>query len=277
MFNKSQLALAITAMLAAPILAQAETYTFDEVVVSATRTEQSKQDASSAIETVSSDDIDKEMAGDIKEALKYTPGVRIKGSGRFGISGANIRGVSDSRVKMMVDGVQQPVPYSAGRTEQRSYPNSIEIDTLQRIEINKGPSSTLYGSDALGGVVLLRTKQPQDLLLTDGDETRFGLKSTYSSANAEFKNTLSWANRSGKLETLLMGTYAQGNETETHGSGSEVIGPDRGAANPADTQLANILGKAYYQFSDKQRIGFTAEYYTKDYDEDELNYEGYNA
>ena len=143
------------------------------------------------------------------------------------------------------------------------------------MKLTRGPSSTLYGSDALGGVVLFRTKNPEDVLVTDGNEHRFGVKSGYTSANEEFKTTLTWAMRQDKLETLLMATYANGSETETHSSGSEVEGPDRGAANPADTKLGNLLAKAFYQANDAHRFGLTVEYYDKQYDEDELNYNGY--
>ncbi|NAX31084.1 TonB-dependent hemoglobin/transferrin/lactoferrin family receptor [Vibrio sp. V37_P2S8PM304] len=255
----------------------AEDYSlFDEVVVSATRTEQNKKDVSSSIETVSSAQIDDTLATDLKQALQYTPGVEVEGSGRFGIAGFNIRGVEGSRVKTMVDGVQQPVPYNPGASEQRKYPNAIEVDTLQNIEINKGPSSTLYGSDAMGGAVLLRTKNPDDVLITDGNEHRFGIKSGYMSANEEYKTTLTWAMRQDKLETLLMATYAQGHETETHSSGADIEGPDRGAANPADSKLGNLLAKAFYQVNDDNRVGLTVEYYNKRYDEDELNYNGYS-
>lgn len=274
MYKKSLLSASI--LLAVSPALHAEEYSlFDEVVVSATRTEQSKEDVSSSVETVSSKDIDSQLSSDVKQALQYTPGVDANGSGRFGISGFNIRGVEGDRVKMMVDGVQQPTPYNPGAGEQRKYSNAIEVDTLQVIEVNKGPASTLYGSDAIGGAVLLRTKNPEDMLRTDGDEHRFGIKSSYTSADEQFKNTLSWAMRRGKLETLLMATYAQGSETETHSSGSTVEGPDRGAANPADTELSNFLGKAFYNVSETNRLGLTIENYNRQYDEDELNYNGY--
>jgi hemoglobin/transferrin/lactoferrin receptor protein len=274
MYKKSLLSASII-LAVSPTLHAEEYSLFDEVVVSATRTEQNKEDVSSSIETVSSKDINNQMSSDVKQALQYTPGVDANGSGRFGISGFNIRGVEGDRVKMMVDGVQQPTPYNPGATEQRKYSNAIEIDTLQVIEVNKGPASTLYGSDAIGGAVMLRTKNPEDMLRTDGDEHRFGIKSSYTSADEQFKNTLSWAMRKGKLETLLMATYAQGSETETHSSGSDIEGPDRGAANPADTELSNFLGKAFYNISESNRLGVTIENYNRQYDEDELNYNGY--
>ncbi|UJF17328.1 TonB-dependent hemoglobin/transferrin/lactoferrin family receptor [Vibrio sp. SS-MA-C1-2] len=248
---------------------------FDEVVVSATKTEQSKKDVSSSIETISASDLDETMSSDLKEALKYTPGVDAEGTGRFGISGFNIRGMDADQVKMMIDGVQQPTPYNPGSNEQRQYPNAIEIDTLQAIEINKGPSSTLYGSDAMAGAVVLRTKNPSDLLKTDGDEQRFGFKSGYTSADETFKTTLHWAARKDKVETLLMATYAEGGETKTYDSESRVEGSERGAANPADKKLGNLLGKTIYHINDQQNVGLTVEYYDSKYNEEELNYNGY--
>ncbi|MBD1576604.1 TonB-dependent hemoglobin/transferrin/lactoferrin family receptor [Vibrio sp. S11_S32] len=274
-FKPNLLATAIAFSFSSPLIA-AEKSALNEVVVSATRTEQNINDVSASVETVSNNEIDDTMASDPKQALQYTPGVDAQGSGRFGISGYNIRGMEDSRVKVMVDGVQQPTSYNPGSNEQRFYPNDIEIDTLSAIEINKGPSSTLYGSDALGGVVLFKTKDPSDVLINDGNENRFGIKSSYTSADETFKNTLTWAMRQGKFETLLMVTYADGYETETYGDGADISGPDRGAADPADKNIGNVLGKAYYQINDAHRIGLTVEYYQRQYDEDELSYDGYS-
>ncbi|OBT15531.1 ligand-gated channel [Vibrio sp. UCD-FRSSP16_10] len=275
MYKKTTLAIAISTVFASPMVLAQETFTFDEVVVSATRTEQNKSDVSSSVATVSRDDLDAQMNNNLKDTLKYTPGVQAQGSGRFGVSGFNIRGMEDSRVKLMVDGVQQPVPYNPGSTQQRKYPNSIETDTLAGIEVNKGPSSSLYGSDALGGVVLMRTKNPDDVLLTDGDEHRFGIKSAYSSVNSEFKNTATWAMRQGKWETIAMFTYADGQEYQTHGDGADINGEDRGAANPAESQVYNGLVKAYYQANDHHRFGLTFEYFDRSFDETVLSQEGW--
>nr|VVV04219.1 Hemin receptor [Aliivibrio wodanis] len=249
---------------------------FDEVVVSATRTEQSIKDVSSSISKVTADDIENTMANDIQDALKYTPGVSANGGGRFGLSGFTIRGMSDSRIKMLVDGVQQPTPYNPGSNEQRKYPSAIEIDTLKAIEVNKGPSSTLYGSDALGGTVLMQTKNPEDILRTDGNENAFEVKTSYNSIDASSKTTGTWAMRAAELETLVMLTYKTGKESQTHSNGADIEGPDRGAANPADAQIGNLLAKAFYQLNDSHRIGTTVEYYTSQYDEDELSQEGYS-
>ena len=83
----------------------------------------------------------------------------------------------------MVDGVEQPPSYNPGADVMRFNQNMYETDTLAAIEINKGPSSTLYGSDALGGAVLMRTKNPEDLLAASGDDTAVGFKTGYHSAD----------------------------------------------------------------------------------------------
>lgn len=268
------LSISILSVLSNNSLAQNITL-FDEIVVSATRTEQKKQDVSGSISSISTEQMQNKMASNVKEALRDVPGVTANGSGRFGMSGFNIRGMDDSRVKVLVDGVQQPVPYDPGSNEQRKYPNMIELDSLVSIEVNKGPSSTLYGSDALGGVVLMRTFNPDDLLKTDENENAFSIKSGYSSIDSSVKTTLSWARRQDKLETLLMLTYKQGSEVKTHRNGADIEGEDRGQADPATQKLGNLLSKAYYQINSAHRIGATLEYYNAQYDENELSMQNY--
>ena len=202
MYNKTLLSASILLALNAPVHAE-DVKEMEKIVVSATKTEQQKKDVSSSIEIVSADDMSESMASDLKQALKNQPGVSAQGSGRFGLSGFNIRGIENSRIKMMIDDVQQPNSYNPGANEQRFYSNGIEIDTLQQIEINKSPSSVAYGSGALGGLVLLRTKNPSDFLVTDQDETRFGIKTSYASVDDEFKNTATVATRKGNFEGIL--------------------------------------------------------------------------
>ncbi|HAS6347048.1 TPA: TonB-dependent hemoglobin/transferrin/lactoferrin family receptor [Vibrio vulnificus] len=266
MYNRTFLSASILFALSTPLQAQ-EVGLFDEVVVSATRTEQSKQDVSSSIETVSSDDFDAQLAKNLHDALIYTPGVNVTTSSRFGISGFNIRGMEGSRVKVVVDGVSQVTPFNPGANVQAIYPNTVELDTLTSIEINKGASSTLYGSDALGGTVVLRTKQPADVL-DEGDGTHFGIKSSYFSADTQFKNTLTWAMRKGIFETIVIGTYADGNEQKTYSDDADIDGPMRGTANPADKKLSNILAKAFVDIGDHNRVGVVYEQYKHEYNED---------
>ncbi|WP_053062391.1 TonB-dependent hemoglobin/transferrin/lactoferrin family receptor [Photobacterium aquae] len=274
MNNKLTLvASAIVMALSPSIYAQDEVSVFDEVVVSGTRSEQSIKNVPSSVTKVSAEQIEDNLATDVKQALKYEPGVQVNGQGRFGMQDFTVRGMSGSRVKVLIDGVQQPASYNPGAEVMRKNSNTIEVDTLTAIEINKGPSSTLYGSDALGGTVLMRTKNPEDML-EPGDDTHVGLKTGYASVNDEYKATVELANRSGDWESMVIYTYRDGHETETHGDGADITGPNRGAADPYDIASHNVLAKVFYQINDNHRVGLTGEYYTRSADGSILSGEG---
>lgn len=270
------LASSVVLALSPALHAQEEYSVFDEVVVSGTRSEQSIKNIPSSVSKVSSEDIEQNLATDVKQALKYEPGVQVNGQGRFGMEDFTVRGMSGSRVKVLVDGVEQPASYNPGADAMRKNANTFEVDTLTAIEVNKGPTSTLYGSDALGGTVLMRTKNPEDLL-DAGDDTHVGLKTGYASASDEYKATVEVANRTGDLETMVIYTYRDGNETETHGDGANINGTERGAADPLSYESHNVLGKIFYQINEEHRVGLTGEFYTRDQKVTTLSREGYDG
>lgn len=284
-FSKNTLTLAVMAATVSlievsPALAEAsasqqtKATLLDKVVVSATRTEQNIEDVSSSVASVTSEEMDTNLVTDIQDAVKYVPGVSVGGTGRYGLNGFVIRGMGNNRVKVMVDGIEQPPSYSPGADVMRFNQNMYETDTLAAIEINKGPSSTLYGSDALGGAVLMRTKNPEDLLAASGDDTALGFKTGYQSADRSFKQTLSLANRSGNWESLLMYTRTDGHETSAYGDGLDIFGPARGQADPYSYGQNNFLGKLFYQINDNHRIGFTGEYFDREGEGRILSMEG---
>lgn len=252
-----------------------EMYTFDDVVVSATRTEQSIKDVAAAVAVVDAASIAENLAQNVEQALEGEAGVSVPGTGRYGNSGFIIRGLSENYVKTLVDGVELPVSYNPGADVMRKYNNNIETDTLKRIEVNKGPSSSLYGSDALAGAVIMATKNPQDLLRTELDEIYASIKGGYYSVNDGYKATATLANRSGNLESLLIFTHREGHEIQTHRSGAAINGRDRGQADPFDINSDNLLVKAFYQLSDKHRIGVTGEIFNRDADGLILSNEGH--
>ncbi|PML78580.1 TonB-dependent hemoglobin/transferrin/lactoferrin family receptor [Enterovibrio norvegicus] len=272
--KKNKLALLVSLFCAGSAAAQ-EVYTFDEVVVSATRSEQNISDVAASVDVVDSKNIEEDLAQDLEQAIANEPGVSMPGTGRFGNSGFNIRGLSENYVKTMVDGVEQPTSFDPGADVMRKYNNNVETDTLQRIEINKGPSSSLYGSDALAGAVIIRTKNPEDLLADEGDDTYASVKTGYYSVDESYKATATIANRTGDLETLLIFTHRDGHETATHGSGADIENRDRGQADPFDINSDNLLAKAFYQLNDDHRIGITGEIFNREADGLILSNEGY--
>lgn len=269
--RKNKLALLVGLLCTGSAAAQ-DVYTFDEVVVSATRSEQNISDVAASVDVVSSEALEKDLSQNMKSAVESEPGVNMAGNGRFGLTGFNIRGRDENYVKTIIDGVELPGTYNPGADVMRKYNNTLETDTLQRIEINKGPVSSLYGSDALAGAVILRTKNPADLL-DEGNDTYASVKGGYYSADESYKATATLANRTGDLETLLIFTHRDGHETQTYG-GSDIAGPDRGEADPVDFQSDNILAKAFYQLNDAHRVGVSVESYHRDQDVIRLSDEG---
>ncbi|MCW7553511.1 TonB-dependent hemoglobin/transferrin/lactoferrin family receptor [Endozoicomonas gorgoniicola] len=271
-FSKHSLALAIMAASVSVAHAQAETSSDDhsgkhyqptllnQVTVSATRTEKQLKDIAGSVVVVDEEQIEKNMATDIKHLVRYEPGVTVGSDGRSGSEGFNIRGMDGNRVKIMVDGVDQPQQFKAtGANALRSQRNFVDVDSLKAVEIVKGPSSSLYGGDAIGGIVAFQTKDPEDYLKLEGDDTAASVKGAYTSADKGLATTFTLANRTGDLESLLIYTHRKYNETKTH-SGLDVNGESRGKADPMDFVGGNLLGKLRYQLNDNHRIGLDAEY-----------------
>ncbi len=274
-FRKKKLVILIATLATTQAHAE-QTFTLDEMVVSATKTEQAISDVAASVDLVTAEQIEKHLAQNLEQVVETEPGVSMQGTGRFGNSGFTIRGLSNDYVKTLIDGVEQAATYDPGAGQMRKYNNTVETDTLQRVEINKGPSSTLYGSDALAGTVILRTKNPSDLLPEDGDATHASIKTGVYSADESIKGTATIANRLGKWESLFIFTHRQGGETKTHGSGADILGRERGQADPFDIDSNNVLGKLIYKANGAHEFGLTAEYFNRDAKGDILSDEGYS-
>jgi len=265
LFFRKPLTALISITLATSALADSQTnktFSLDTVSVAATRTEQKQEDISSTVSIITDEQNEANLSSNIREMIRYEPGIEV-GSGtgdaaRFGSKGFNIRGIDENRVKITVDGIDQANSFTPeGNPFQRSGRNHVDIDTMKRVEIIKGPASTLYGSDALGGVVAFTTKDPADYLAAEGDDTGGSVKVRYSSADEGLSETLSLANRTGKLESLLIYTHRETDELENYDNDT----------NPDDTldfDSDNILAKLQYQLNENHRIGLTVEDYKSD-------------
>ncbi len=173
------LAILIVGLYSTVIFAQVE----ETIVVVGTRSERSIDEVAASVSLRTSEDIERELARDIADLVRFEPGVTVGGTGsRFGLGGFNIRGIEGNRVLTLVDGVRVSDEFSFGPflSARRDF---VDIDSLSRAEIARGPISSLYGSDALGGVVAFTTKRPRDYL-TEGDDTHLGAKLGYSSADS---------------------------------------------------------------------------------------------
>lgn len=155
--------------------------TLGEVVVSANKFSERKRNVSQKIDIITARTIASTNAQNTGDLLINSGNVFVQKSQQGGSSPV-IRGFEASRVLLVVDGIRMNnAIYRAGHLQ-----NVITIDQnmLERVEVLYGPASTLYGSDALGGVIHLRTKTP---LLSTNDKLKTAgvLFGRYSSANNE--------------------------------------------------------------------------------------------
>ena len=154
----------------------------EELVVTATRYEQDSFQTPIPISVVTGDQLQRDMPEKMVDMLKTLPGVDVSGEGPFrGLP--VIRGMSSNRVLILVDG--QRLNNSRESTLYAGIqPGLVDLSQVERIEVIRGPASVLYGSDAIGGVINIITKQ-QDF--TQG-EFRLGGGVNYEYGDAARSN-----------------------------------------------------------------------------------------
>ena len=150
--------LVASTLLAAPAAAQmnlSPTKVVDPVVVTATKLETPSQQLGASVSVIEGEDFQTYHYPTVDEALRAVPGVDIRRSGSFGkTTSIGIRGLNPNQMQVLVDGVRVKSP-TLGSAEL----SDLSPDLIERIEIIRGPQSTLYGADAIGGVVNIITKR----------------------------------------------------------------------------------------------------------------------
>ena len=181
-----------------PVLAQ-DTL---KITVTGTRSERPVETFPGSIDVIDQEDIQSKNTADVIDILDDLPGVSFENifSSKSGFKGGydggnvNIRGVDRNRVLMMVDGIRLPEQYFFGDYYVLGRANYVNFDTLKAVEVFKGPASSLYGSDALGGLVYFRSLSPNDIL-EDGKNTTVIVPASYNSANNGFKESIKLATK----------------------------------------------------------------------------------
>ena len=132
-------------------------YELDPIVVTATRTETELSLIGSAVEIISGEELRSRGASTLLEALASVPGVVITRNGpAAGTGSVLLRGAKGEHLLVLVDGVEVNDPL--GPVGSFDW-NVISADAIERIEVVKGPQSTLYGSDAIAGVIHIITRR----------------------------------------------------------------------------------------------------------------------
>lgn len=218
----------------------------EEVVVVGTRTPKSIMELAATIDVKNAETIERELSQTLSDLLRYEPGITTSGTGsRFGFGGFSIRGMGGNRVLTVVDGIRLPEAFSFGPflNARRDF---IDVDGLKRVEVARGPVSSLYGSDALGGVIAFQTRKARDYVATN-DPLHLEAKAAYTGQNNGQTARLLMAGGNDTAALMLKHTDRQYEETDTQGDvGGTGLG--RSQANPLEGETRDTLLNATFEW-----------------------------
>lgn len=172
--------------------------------VTATRREIAVEKSTRFVTVLTREDIEKSGAVFVTDLLRALPGVAVAQSGPLGRTvGIFVRGMNANQTLLMVDGVEINSP-TTGTAElaDLTTENVVSIENIERIEILRGPQSTLYGSEAMAGVINIVTKTGKKPLGAQG-RFEYGTHKTFYEAGVaegQWKN-FSFSGSASRLDT----------------------------------------------------------------------------
>lgn len=248
-----------------------------EVVLSASRSKESRKRIAEHIEVITQNKIVQISPQTSADLLALTPGVKVQKS-QFGGGSPVLRGMESNRVLLVVDGVRMNnAIYRKGHLQ-----NAITVspNLLARTEVLFGPSSIIYGSDALGGVIHYYTKKP---FLSEEKLFSSSLFTRYSSINDEISTTFTgeysakkWASLTGisvsKFGDLKMGknrshgfddwglVYNYSTNTPDFYEENSVENPDENIQQNTGYSQIDLLQKFFFPLSSNTEMNVNFQY-----------------
>ncbi len=234
------LAIKLALFFTTSLSAEEQSSQWNRIVVIGTKTQNTLLDSHQAISVFNSEDIENDLSQDIADVLRRVPGVNIDGGPRALGETVNIRGLGDARVQVRIDGSR--VNFLTGH-KGRIF---VDPESLKQVEVLRGNASALYGSDAIGGVISLTTKDASDYL-NEGETWGFRTGFNYNSVNDGYrKNASLFAMPSPEFEVIVNTSHWQSDdETE--------LGDDTDLGNTQQRGF-ETLGKFIYHPTDSSDI-----------------------
>lgn len=201
MNTPTRLSLALAVGLA-PLATQAEK--LDPIVVTSAKTVETVNETNASVTTFTRSDIANSAAKTLDELLTGVPGISVANSGGYGKqTGLFTRGTESNHTLVMVDGVRINTAQEGAGLIQH-----IPLSQVERVEVVRGPRSSLYGSDALGGVVQVFTRRP-DKSFEGMTELTAGTDDTY-----EITQYLGGANDGTRWDLTFSGFQTHGHDAQ---------------------------------------------------------------
>ena len=223
----------------------------EKIVVTGSRFEQNIEDVAGSISVMTEVDIENQMVTDMSQLFRYEPGVYITGSSGTA-QNIIVRGMGADRVMMTKDGMRMNEGYGADGLNDVVGRGFIDMDTVKQVEVAKGATSSLYGADALGGIVAFVTKDASDFLKED--DFYADVSATYDGPSSQTGIGVLSAFRLGSLNTMISYKDRSGNETENFTDERQ----------HAEIDSTNLLVKADYVINDVRTLTFSFEQYEQE-------------
>lgn len=243
---------------------QRETVELNEIVVNTAREASPLSKLAGNVTVVSEKQLEKQHITSVKEALDNIPNVSFDTDRRFGASDVNIRGISGNRVKVLADGREIANQFSFGPFQGagRDY---VDLSNMKQVEVIKGPTSSLHGSDAIGGVVSLVSKDPEDYL---NSGKRGSASLDFDSKDKSIRGGFTYAHGfNDRTSALFTITTEKGSESKSMGKVGG-IGSARTKADPQDFKTVNVGAKFSFRINENHRFLFDVGYYQLNHDTD---------
>ena len=245
----------ITSLIALGLLAStsayAEEFNLDEVVVSAGLVPVDEEKVGRAYTVVTGKQLEQSQTKYVADALRSVPGVTVNRTGSYGgKTSIMIRGAKGGHVLVLVDGVE------ISATSDGSYDfGGFQVADIDRIEVLRGPQSSLYGSDAMAGVIQIVTKKGR----RDADSVH-GQLETGTDGTALVNLGISGGRE--KFDYAFSGAFRRTNGFNVSDEGSE----DDGDRN------VTLNGKVNLDLTENLKFGASARYVDRDSDTDDQDW-----
>ena len=229
----------------------------EEVIVTATRTERQLSSLPLPVTLVGKKQIIKSGTVRLNEILNEQTGI-ITVADESGFQGVQIQGIASDYILILIDGVPL-VGRSAGNFDL----SRLTVSNIKQIEVVKGPSSSLYGSEALGGVINIITEKPKTEDLNGNASYRIG-SFMQQDINLDLKQG---------FKKFRYGFFANRFSSNGYDLNEETEGQ---TVNPFTNYTLN--GRVYYDFNDKLSLFTSGRFYDQNQDAgftlDSIQYEG---
>jgi outer membrane receptor for ferrienterochelin and colicins len=267
-------ALAVTISVTTTMVHAQESESLDSIVVSASGFEQALVDAPASISVISRQELQRQRVTSVAEALRDVEGVDVGGQvGKTGGRTISLRGMPSDYTLVLIDGRRQNAagsvtPNGFGATATSFFP---PVSSIERIEVIRGPMSTLYGSDAMGGVINIITRRvDREWVGAVGIENTFNQDRDFGDRREVNLYT------SGPLIEDTLGVQLRGRFYErdasaltyTDASGNAVEVSQRGPS-PVEGDIYNLGGKLTWTPSDNHDLWLDGEVNRQRYTNDE--------